>query len=71
MGFGSGLLGAIERHAVLTGRTQIRLDVIDKNTLAKDLYLRRGFEETETKSICLLKPIFGFESVTTTIKKVA
>jgi len=70
LGVGSALLDAIERHAVTRGLTHVRLDVIDGNPRAQELYQRRGFEVHSRRSIGILKPIFGFRSATTMIKAV-
>lgn len=70
LGVGSALLDAIERHAVKKGLKHVRLDVIDENPRARELYQRRGFEAGSCRSIGALKPIFGFRSATTMIKAV-
>ena len=44
-GIGSALLGALIAAAVERGCTEVFLEVREDNPRARDLYLRRGFEE--------------------------
>lgn len=69
-GVGTALLDAICQEAKRRGYTQIRLDVIDTNPRAKDLYLREGFKEVKTTSIGLLRFVFGFRTSTTMVRDI-
>jgi GNAT superfamily N-acetyltransferase len=64
MGVGTLLLDAIEAEARRTGAARIRLDVIDTNPRARELYLRRGFVPVRTSRLGLLAPVFGFAAAT-------
>ncbi|MEO0562008.1 MAG: GNAT family N-acetyltransferase [Chloroflexota bacterium] len=69
-GVGTKLLDAVVGHAVDNGYTHVRLDVVDTNPRAKQLYERKGFEAVDTQSYPYLKGIFGFSGVTTMLKQV-
>ncbi len=65
-GIGTRLLDAIAQEARRSGATTIRLDVIDTNPRARDLYLylRQGFQPVRTQSLGLMRHIFGFSAAT-------
>ncbi|MEJ6403055.1 GNAT family N-acetyltransferase [Yoonia sp. 2307UL14-13] len=69
-GVGTKLLKAVYAEARLRGYRQVRLDVIDTNPRARALYLHEGFEEVETRSIGILRHIFGFNAATTMVRDV-
>ncbi|MEL6308510.1 MAG: GNAT family N-acetyltransferase [Chloroflexota bacterium] len=69
-GIGSRLLDAVIDHAGENGYSQVRLDVVDTNPRAQQLYERKGFVATHTETHAWLKPIFGFAGSTTMLKKV-
>ncbi|MEO0385406.1 MAG: GNAT family N-acetyltransferase [Pseudomonadota bacterium] len=69
-GVGTLLLGAIEEHAAQCGLSQVRLDVIDTNPRAKDLYTQRGYIETAQMSVWPFGGLFGFQRATTMTKAV-
>lgn len=64
MGVGSALLAEIIAIARRAGKRAVRLDVVDTNPRAKALYLRRGFVEEGRRRLDLLRPVFGFATVT-------
>lgn len=64
-GVGSALLAEIVAMARRAGKRAVRLDVVDTNPRAKALYLRCGFVEEGRRRLDLLRPVFGFASVTT------
>lgn len=67
-GVGTALLEAICQEAKLRGYDEVRLDVIDDNPRARQLYVRRGFVEVKTYSIWPLHRIFGFRKATTMVR---
>lgn len=69
LGIGSRLLAAIEDHARLEGLKRIRLDVIDENSRARALYMRRGFKPISHSAMGPLHRIFGFSGASTMIKE--
>ncbi len=68
MGIGTALLDAICDEARMRGYQGVRLDVIDSNFRAKALYERRGFRETKTDKLGLLRHVFGFAGSTTMVR---
>lgn len=66
-GIGSALLSAIKEKAVLLGCRRVRLDVIDTNPRARELYERHGFVAESTTDMGSLHRIFGFKSATTMV----
>lgn len=64
-GVGRALLAEILEIARRAGKRAVRLDVIDTNPRAKALYLRCGFVEEGRRRLDLLRPVFGFTTVTT------
>lgn len=70
MGIGSALMTSICDEARLRGYSTVRLDVVDTNWRAKQLYERLGFVSEKTTSIGLLRLAFGFRSATTMIKHI-
>ena len=69
-GVGTALLDAINEEAKQRGYSQVRLDVIDKNTRAKALYAQVGFVEVKTIRLGLLRFIFGFRASTTMVREI-
>lgn len=70
-GVGTALLEAIEAHARDSGKTTIRLDVVDTNPKARRLYERVGFKPIRTERLGVMRPIFGFAASTEMRKSVA
>lgn len=68
-GVGSGLIEAIRTMAIEEGFSEIRLDVIDNNPRAKQLYERLGFQSVGTVSAGFLEGVLGFKSATTMVLK--
>lgn len=66
-GVGTALLRAIKDHARAQGMERVRLDVIDTNPRARQLYVREGFEAAQTEYLGPLRHIFGFSSSTTMV----
>lgn len=69
-GIGSQLLDAILAHAHTEGYAQVRLDVVDTNPRARQLYERVGFVATRSECYPLFQRIFGFSGSTTMVKAV-
>ena len=63
-GVGTALLSAIKAHALQSGLSAVRLDVIDSNPQAKALYERQGFDAIGTTETGPLRHIFGFRQAT-------
>ena len=64
MGLGSALLQAIEAEANQQNCRDVRLDVIDNNPRAHELYKREGFVVGKVQTLGPLKHFFGFSSAT-------
>ena len=69
-GLGSALLRAICAEARLRGYASVRLDVIDSNLRAVNLYKRLGFTVTTHQSIGTLRLVFGFAGAYTMTRPV-
>lgn len=69
-GVGTALLQAVAEEARRRGYRQVRLDVVDSNPRARALYLHEGFKEVGTRSIGVMRHIFGFSSATTMVRDV-
>jgi ribosomal protein S18 acetylase RimI-like enzyme len=69
-GVGSKLLDAIIEHAQTQGYQQVRLNVVDTNPRARQLYERKGFVAVDSKQYPYLKRLFGFSGATTMLKTV-
>lgn len=69
-GIGSQLLDATIEHARSSGYNQVRLDVVDTNPRARQLYERKGFIAGKTESYPFLQHFFGFSGSTTMLKTV-
>lgn len=69
-GVGSALLKSIITEATRRGYCEVRLDVVDTNPRARELYARSGFEVFGTQNIGLLRHVFGFNAATTMIYKI-
>jgi len=70
MGIGSKLLDATIEHAHQRGCTSVRLDVVDTNPRARQLYERKGFIATKTERYPIFRHIFGFAGSTTMLKTI-
>lgn len=68
-GVGTRLLEAIAQEAAGRGYREIRLDVIDSNDRARNLYERRGFVAVEHSRTGLLSILFGFNSATVMVRR--
>ena len=69
-GVGTALMRAICAEARMRGYASVRLDVIDSNLRAVDLYKRLGFSVTGRQSIGPLRWVFGFTSAFTMVLSV-
>ncbi|SLN21623.1 GNAT family N-acetyltransferase [Roseisalinus antarcticus] len=69
-GVGTTLLEALAREAVARSCARVRLDVINSNPRARALYERRGFTPIAEQSNRLLRPLFGFQTATTMVRRV-
>lgn len=69
-GVGSALLEAVCNYAQERGFSAVRLDVVDTNPRARQLYERQGFVPTETHQLPFLRNLLGFGAYTTMIKAV-
>lgn len=69
-GIGSQLLDAMIDYAQSRGYDQVRLDVVDTNPRARQLYERKGFVAVDETKYPVLKRIFGFSASTTMLRKV-
>lgn len=67
-GIGSRLLDAMIDYARRRQYRGVRLDVVDTNPRARQLYERKGFVAVESRRFPLLKGLFGFSGATTMIK---
>lgn len=63
-GVGTLLLAAIKRKAADLGCSQVRLDVIDTNPRARQLYEREGFRAVVTRNLGPMRHLFGFRRAT-------
>jgi ribosomal protein S18 acetylase RimI-like enzyme len=70
-GVGTKLLEAVFAYAEAQGFERVRLDVIDTNPKARELYERLGFAAKETTHLPFLKAWFGFSAVTMMVKVLA
>jgi GNAT superfamily N-acetyltransferase len=66
-GVGTLLLNAIKRKAEEQGCAHVRLDVIDTNPRAQQLYEREGFRAVASRDLGALRHLFGFRRATTMI----
>lgn len=64
-GIGSHLLEAIIEYAQAKGYQYVRLDVVDTNPRARQLYERKGFVAVKSGRYPFLQRIFGFSGSTT------
>ena len=65
MGVGKRLLEEIQRYAASHEYDRVRLDVVDTNPRAKQLYENFGFKAVKTERFPQLKHLLGFGGVTT------
>lgn len=63
-GIGTQLLQAVCEHARANGCADVRLDVLDSNPRARNLYEREGFVVVKERSYPFLQRFFGFSAVT-------
>lgn len=70
LGIGTALLTAICDEARARGYGAVRLDVIDTNWRARQLYERLGFRVERRASIGLLRHAFGFSAALTMVRPV-
>lgn len=68
-GVGTLLLTAIKRKARELGCSLVRLDVIDTNPRARQLYEREGFQAAANLNVGPLRHLFGFRSATSMLAK--
>lgn len=68
-GVGTRLLEAIAEEAWTRGYDAVRLDVIDTNIRARNLYRRRGFEPVARNRTGPLAMLFGFTSATVMVRR--
>lgn len=68
-GTGTALLRALSEKAKSEDYARMRLDVIDSNPRAKELYTREGFVPSDTISTGPLAFVFGFKRATTMVKE--
>ncbi len=64
-GIGRRLLDEVANYAKAHGFNRIRLDVIDINPKAKQLYERKGFKAVKSEYFPYLKWLLGFSGATT------
>jgi ribosomal protein S18 acetylase RimI-like enzyme len=64
-GIGSHLLDAIVAYGREQGYSSVRLDVVDTNPRARQLYERKGFVVVAEQRYLYLRPIFGFSGAAT------
>jgi ribosomal protein S18 acetylase RimI-like enzyme len=69
-GVGSRLIEAICDEARARGYAEVRLDVIDTNWRARELYERQGFAAVGIERLGPLQLVFGFASATTMVRRV-
>ena len=67
-GVGSKLLHAVIDFAQANGYRTVRLDVVDTNVRARQLYERLGFVATRTQRLPIKREWLGFTASTTMIK---
>ena len=68
LGIGTELLNGVGEVARTRELTAIRLDVVDTNPRAQELYQRNGFVATGQQSVWPLHWLFGFRKSTTMVK---
>ena len=69
-GIGTGLLQAVCQQARSMGFTAVRLDVVDANPKARQLYARNGFAVVRTRRFGFLRWLIGFGAAETMVKRV-
>lgn len=70
-GVGTRLLDAIAGEARARGYREVRLDVVDENPRARELYERMGYRAVARHSIGPLRLVFRFSAATTMVLRVA
>lgn len=66
-GVGTLLMNAVKSKAREYGCPRVRLDVIDTNWRAQQLYEREGFQAVAVRNLGPLRHVFGFGAATTMI----
>jgi len=66
-GVGKALIEALKDFAIEQGYTSIRLDVVDTNPRAQQLYERIGFQVEKVESMGMLSDFLGFNAVTSMV----
>lgn len=69
-GIGTKLLDHLATFAKSSGFDAIRLDVVDTNPRARQLYERNGFVATETVQFSFLRWLLGFGESTTLVRRI-
>lgn len=67
-GIGTALIEALCQEGYRRGYGAIRLEVIDTNWRARQLYARCGFSVLKEEEIGLLRLVFGFRAATTMVR---
>lgn len=70
-GIGTLLLSAIKRKAKEQGCIYVRLDVINTNPKAQQLYEREGFRAVSVRKLGPLRHLFGFQHATTMMAEIS
>jgi len=70
-GIGTQLFAALKVYAAENQYSAIRLDVIDTNPAARQLYERLGFVAERTNTFEILRPLLGFGASTTMVCAIA
>ena len=67
-GIGTGLLDAVTQVSRELGLEAVRLEVIDTNPRAKQLYLKNGFKVVRTRKFEFLRQLLGFGAADTMVR---
>ena len=67
-GVGTGLVAALEAWATEQGLSMVRLEVLDTNPRAENLYRHLGFEAVQERTVWPIGTLFGFRSSMVMIK---
>lgn len=68
-GIGTALVEALCAEGQARGYAEIRLEVVDTNWRARNLYQRLGFQVLKTEGIGPLRLVFGFAAATTMVRR--
>lgn len=69
-GVGTALLDGICAEAQRRGYHAVRLDVVDTNRRARELYERLGFQAVSTDRLGAAAPLFGFAATVTMVRTI-